>query len=116
MTEKRLPTDADFEERWRRWSKAPPVLDEDQLRLSLASRATSRRRLALRPLVLTAAAASLLMAVVLFDQSRPSPQQVPSTTAPVVHEANDDVILILREGKGPIYVLKEPTRNTGGER
>ena len=34
----------------------------------------------------------------------------------VVHETSDNVVLILREGKEPIYVVTDPPDTTGASR
>lgn len=99
----------DLEERWRRWSRSEPSLDERELRRRLLDRLPGRRSKGSMRLVLVAAAASLVALVIGYETTRP-PVTLPVVEAPeVVYETGPDVILVLREGAEPIYVLTEPS-------
>jgi len=107
----------EIEERWREWSLSEPAIDEAQLRRNLLARIPERRPRHRVRLVLVAAAASLLAVLVGIESNRHTgaPQPVQSTA--IVHETDRGVILILREGKEPIYVLTGSSENhEGGDR
>ena len=106
----------DFEERWREWSRAEPSIDELQLRRNLLDRIPGPRpRVRLR-VVFAAAAASLLAVLIGFEATRqPSTPPITVEVPSVVYETGDNVILVLREGGEPIYVLIEPGDRGEGE-
>ena len=112
MTEKRdLPSK--FEQQWREWSAADPVIDEVQLKRNLRQRIPDRRPRPLIRWVAAAAAASLLVGIIGVEsiyRSRPTSE----IDEVAVHEINEGVILILREGKEPIYVLTGSAPNGEG--
>jgi hypothetical protein len=98
----------DLEEQWRGWSGSEPSLDERQLKRNLLQRLPERRPHRNTRLVLVAAAVSLVALVIGYESSR-HPATPPTVEAPeVVYETGPNVILVLREGAEPIYVLTEP--------
>jgi len=98
----------DLEEQWRGWSASEPSLDELQLKRNLLDRLPERRSRRSARLVLVAAAVSLVTLLIGYESSR-HPATPPSVEAPeVVYETGPKVILVLREGAEPIYVLIEP--------
>jgi hypothetical protein len=70
----------------------------------------------MRPrLVLAAAAATLVALVVSFDTLR-SPSIQPVEAAPeMVYETGENVILVLREGADPLYVVTDSRQGGIGE-
>ena len=106
----------ELEERWREWSQIEPAIDEGQLRRNLLDRIPDRRPRLRARLALVAAAASLLAVLIGLESTRRPPPPSNAEGPPVVHETGDNVILILREGKSPIYVLTGPTADGEGER
>ncbi len=103
----------DLEKRWREWSRTEPAIDERQLRRNVLERIPEPRPLIRPRLVLAAAAASLVALVVSFETLR-SPSIQPVDAAPeMVYETGEDVILVLREGADPMYVLTESSRQDG---
>jgi len=106
----------ELEERWREWSQLDPAIGEDQLRSHLLDRIRDRRSRPRARLALAAVAASLLAVLIGLETTRhQSPQPIMEGPA-VVHETGDNVILILREDKNPIYVLTGSTADGEGER
>ena len=102
----------DLEKRWREWSRTEPAIDERQLRRNLLDR-TPKPQPRIRPRLVLAAAASLVALVVSFETLR-SPSIQPVDAAPeMVYETGEDVILVLREGADPMYVLTESSRQDG---
>jgi hypothetical protein len=113
----RQDTRSGVEEQWRDWSLSEPAIDEGKLREDLLRRIPARTLHRRTRLVLVAAAASLLAVLIGLESTRRlHAPPIAVETPPMVHEAGDGVILILREGKGPIYVLTEPTAKGEGER
>ena len=107
----------EIEERWREWSRSEPGIDEDQLRRNLLARIPERRPRHRVRLVLVAAAASLLAVLVGIESNRHTVAPQPAQSTAIVHETDRGVILILREGKEPIYVLTGSSENhEGGDR
>jgi len=104
----------EFEERWREWSRLEPEIDEEQLRSHLLARIPDRRRRPHARMALAAAAASLLAVLIGVELTR-RPPSLPIVEGPteVVHETGDNVILVLREGAEPLYVLTESPNETG---
>ena len=105
------------EERWRERAPLEPAIGEEQLRRNLLERIPDRRPRPRVRLALVAAAASLLAVLIGIESTRrpPSPPIVERPTE-VVHETGNNVILVLREGADPLYVLTEPANETGEER
>jgi hypothetical protein len=98
----------DVQRQWKEWSETEPKLDDRGLRRELLERLPERRSSRTTRLVLVAAAASMLALLIGYENSRqPAP---PPTVEPteVVYETGPNVILVLREGAEPIYVLTEP--------
>jgi hypothetical protein len=117
MTERPRNRGMELEDPWRDWSHSEPSLDEEQLKRALASRISSSRSGVRAPLVVAAVAASVVLVLVGIDQGGRPQSQPPTVSAPPVHDPAGDVILILREGKAPIYVLTDPDpRSQGGSR
>ena len=106
----------DFEDRWRKWSRAEPSIDEHQLRRNLLDRIPDPR-LRVRPRVVFAAAAASLLAVLIgFEATRQPSSPVAVEEPAAVYETGDNVILVLREGGEPIYVVTGSAENAGGDR
>ena len=105
----------DLEKRWREWSQSEPSIDELQLKRNLLERIPIRRSSSTTRLVLAAAAASMLALLIGYESSR-QPISLPAVETPeVVYETGPNVILVLREGAEPIYVLTEPSTRGAGE-
>ena len=103
----------DLEKQWREWSRTEPKIDERRLKMDLLERIPERRSSRTTRLVLAAAAASTLALLIGYESSR-QPVAPPAADVPeMVYEIGPNVILILREGDEPIYVLTEPPRNDG---
>lgn len=103
----------DFEQQWRDWSTVEPKIDENRLKRELLERIPERRSYRRARLVLAAAAASMLALLIGYETSR-QPISVPNAEPPeVVYETGPNVILVLREGAEPIYVLIESPRADG---
>jgi hypothetical protein len=116
MDEKQNDLTPEIEERWREWSRTEPAIHEDQLRRNLLARIPDRRPQRRVQLVLVAAAASLLAVLIGLETTR-SPVPVIVEEQAVIYEPADNVILVLREGKNPIYVLTDPApKGEGVER
>lgn len=107
----------DFEARWREWAETEPAFNEQQLRRNLLDRMPAARPHVRPRVVFVAAAASLLAVLISFEAMR-QPVLPPNTLEQpaVVYEAGDNVILVLREGGEPIYVLTEGPESPGGSR
>ncbi len=106
----------DLEKQWREWSRTEPKIDERRLKMDLLERIPERRSSRTTRLVLAAAAASTL-ALLIGDESSRQPISLPDVEVPeVVYETGPNVILVLREGEEPIYVLTEPSTRDAGER
>lgn len=95
----------ELEKRWREWAEADPAIDERELRRNLLSRIPERRSRHPRRLVLVAAAASLVAVLIGIETTRHPATPVPPDQLTAAHEIDEGVVLILREGKEPIYVL-----------
>jgi len=106
----------ELEERWREWSQLEPAIGEEQLRRNLLDRIPDRRPRPRARLAVVAAAASLLAVLIGLESTRRPPPQPIMEGPAVVHETGDNVILILREDKNPIYVLTGSTADGEGER
>jgi len=107
----------ELEERWREWSRLKPVIDEEQLRRNLLDRIADRRPRPHALLALAAAAALLLAVLIGVETNRRSPSlPIVKGTTDVVHETGNNVILVLREGADPLYVLTAPPVETGDKR
>jgi hypothetical protein len=107
----------ELKERWREWSQLEPAIGEEQLRRNLLDRIPDRRPRPRARLALVAVAASLL-AVLIGVESTRRPPSLPIVEGPteIVHETGENVILVLREGAEPLYVLTEPPKETGENR
>ena len=115
----RNPNDSkpDFEERWREWSQTEPAIDERQLRRNLLDRIPSARSQVRPRVVLAAAAASLLAVLISFEATRHRVVPPVALDQPVVvYDTGENVILVLREGGEPIYVLTGSPESPGGNR
>ena len=106
----------ELEERWQEWSQLEPAIGEEQLRRNLLDRIPDRRPRPRARLALVAAAASLLAVLIGLESTRRPPPPPVAEGPAVVHETGENVILILRENKTPIYVLTGPTADGEGER
>ena len=104
----------EIEERWREWSRTEPAIDERQLRRNLLTRIPDRRPQPRLRLVLVAAAASLLAVLIGFETTRVPPGPGVFEEQAVVHDPGGNVILVLREGGDPIYVLVDRGENSHG--
>jgi hypothetical protein len=105
----------ELKQQWREWASTEPAIDERQLRRNLLRRIPDPRPRPRRRLVWVVVASSLLALVIGIETTR-RPQGPIVTEHAVVHETGANVILVLREGKEPIYVLTEPTENDEGEK
>jgi len=106
----------ELEEQWRDWSQSDPALDEAQLRRNLLMRIGDRGPRRRVRLVLVAASAALLAVLIGLESTRRPADLATVEEAKLVHETANNVILVLREAKAPIYVLTESTVNGEGER
>ncbi len=107
----------DFEESWREWSRTEPAIDERQLRRNLLDRIPGPQPRVRPRVVFAAAAASLLAVLISFESTRQRATPSVAVDIPaVVYETGGNVILVLREGNEPIYVLTEGSENSGGIR
>ena len=107
----------DFEKEWRDWSTSEPSFDERRLKANLRQRLPERRSPRSTRLVLVAAAVSMLALLIGYESSRPPVAPPAAAATELVYETGPNVILVLREGAEPIYVLTEPPRADGeGER
>lgn len=114
MTDRDPPVEQKIAERWRDWSRKRPLIEEAQLRARLLDRISEPVRGPRVRFVMAAAAASLLALMIGVQTSRRTEAPVAPAEPLVVHETGDNVVLILREGKEPIYLLTEPTKSSGG--
>jgi ferric-dicitrate binding protein FerR (iron transport regulator) len=99
---------------WREWASTEPAIDERQLKRNLLERIPGRRYRTRSRLVLIAAAASLLAVLIGLENTR-HPRQQLRADYEVVHETGANVILVLREGGEPIYIVTEPSNDRVGE-
>lgn len=115
MSESRDKRLSDLEPRLAEWAHTDPAFDEAQLRRSLLERMEPRRRRR-TPFVLAAAAVVVLVVLIGLESARMHPARNGGTSE-VVYEPAENVILVLREGKSPIYVVTEGEMpGEGGER
>jgi hypothetical protein len=114
MDEKNHDLPRGLEEAWREWSTTEPDIDEIQLKHNLLAKIPDRMPRIRSRLVLVAAAASLLAVLIGLENSR-QPRQPVFSRAEIVHETGANVILVLREGREPIYVATEPPHDSVGE-
>lgn len=105
-----------LEEEWREWAAIDPTLDEIQLKRTLLEKIPDRRKRPAPRLVLVAAAASLVIVLIGIETIRHPAISVSPDEWSAAHEIDEGVVLILREGKEPIYVLTGSTRNDEGVR
>ncbi len=106
----------DFERQWKEWSETEPKLDERGLRRELLERLPGKRPNRTTRLILVAAATSMLALLIGYESLR-QPAPTPVEASEMVYETGPNVILVLREGAEPIYVLTEPPKADGeGER
>jgi len=115
MDDRHCDLPPELEKQWREWSRTDPVLEEEQLRRNLMMRIGDRRSQRRTRLVLVAAAASVLAILIGFESTRRPPDLATIEESTVVHETANNVILVLREGKTPIYLLTESAAKTEGE-
>lgn len=106
----------ELEKRWREWTEADPAIDERELRRNLLSRIPERRSRRPRRLALVAAAASLVALLIGIETIRRPATPVAPVEWAAAHEIDEGVVLILREGKEPIYVLTGSTTDNEGVR
>ena len=106
----------EFEERWREWTRTEPALDETQLKRKLMERTRERRLRHRTPLVLAAAAAGLVVVLVVLESTRRWGIPISSPEVDMIHETSDNVILVLREDRNPIYVVTDSSTAREGER
>jgi len=102
----------DFENEWRAWSTSEPSFDERRLKANLRQRLPERRSPRSTRLVLVAAVVSMLALLIGYESLR-QPASPPVEASEMVYETGPNVILVLREGAEPIYVLTEPPRADG---
>lgn len=115
MSETKNNQASDLERRLADWAQAEPAFDEAQLRRSLLGRMKPRPRRR-TPLVLVTAAVVVLVVLIGLESIRVHPARN-GDSSEVVYEPADNVILVLREGKSPIYVVTEGGMpGEGGER
>ena len=101
----------DLEDSWREWSRTEPAFDEKALKARLLDR-IPKPQPRIRPrLVLAAAAASLVAVLIGFDAVRRPPVMVAVEEPSGVLETGDNVILVLREGGEPIYLVTDTGEN-----
>lgn len=105
-----------FEEQWREWTEVDSEVDEQRLKGELLVRLPDRRVRPRARFVLAAAAASLLAVIIGLQANRPTRPPASDGSPEVVHETGGNVVLILREGKEPIYVVTDSTTTTNGEK
>jgi hypothetical protein len=114
MSEPKDNRPSDLERSLADWAYAAPAIDEAQLSRNLLERMEGRphRR---APLVLAAAAA--VLAVLIGVESVRMRQTPEGGVSEVANEPSENVILVLREGKRPIYLVTEPVKpGEGGAR
>jgi hypothetical protein len=116
MNEKDRAVPHDVQQRWREWAEKEPAIDERQLRRNLLNQIVERRPRTRARLVLVAVAASVLAVLIGFETIRKPPAPHIAEESAVGYEIDEGVILILREGKEPIYVLTGSTRDDEGVR
>jgi hypothetical protein len=105
----------DFERQWKEWSETEPKLDERGLRRELLERLPEKRSNRTTRLVLVAAATSILALLIGYESLRqPAPPPTVESTE-MVYETGPNVILVLREGAEPIYIMTEPMTERIGE-
>jgi len=104
----------DFERQWKEWSETEPKLDERGLRRELLERLPEKRSNRTTRLVLVAAAASTLALLIGYESLR-QPAPPPVEASEMVYETGPNVILVLREGAEPIYIVTEPSTRDAGE-
>lgn len=105
----------DFDRQWKEWSETEPKLDERGLRRELLERLPEKRSTGSTRLILVAAAASTLALLIGYESLR-QPALAPTVEpTEVVYETGPNVILVLREGAEPIYVVTEPSTPDAGE-
>lgn len=115
MDDRHCDLPPEFEEQWREWSRTEPALDEVGLKRAVMERTRDRIPRRRVPLVLAAATAGLLAMLIGLDSSRRQSIPISSPEGGVVHETSDNVILVLREGGNPIYVVTDSTTDGEGE-
>lgn len=98
----------DLDRQWKEWSETEPELDERGLKRELLERLPGKRSNRTTRLVLVAAAASTLALLVGYESTRQPATPPPAEPPEMVYETGPNVILVLREGAEPIYVLTEP--------
>ena len=109
-----LPTEV--EEQWRDWSRSEPALDEVDLRRALMERTRDRLPRRRTPLLLAAAAAGLVAVLIGLDSNRRHDGPTDLSEGGMVHETSKNVILVLGEGRNPIYVVTDLTTDGEGEK
>lgn len=105
----------DFERQWKEWSETDPKLDERGLRRELLERLPENRSNRTTRLVLVAATTSILALLIGYESTRQPGAPPPAKPPEIVYETGPNVILVLREGAEPIYVLTEPSATKVGE-
>ena len=105
----------DLDQRWKEWSETEPGLDERQLKRELLERLPEKRSNRTTRLVLVAAAASMLALLIGYESTRQPGTPPPAKPHEIVYETGPNVILVLREGAEPIYVVTEPSNKDAGE-
>lgn len=115
MSETKNNQSSDLDRKLADWAQAEPAFDEAQLKKNLLGRMEDRPRRRAR-LVLAVAAVAVLAVFIGLESIRVRPAGY-GDNSEVVYEPADNVILVLREGKSPIYVVTEAGRpGEGGER
>lgn len=115
MDDRKLDLPTEVEERWREWSRIDPTIDEAQLKRNLFERTRDRRPRHHAPLVLAAVTASLIVIFIGIESTKQPVAPQISEPHDIVYEASENVILVLREGADPIYLLTEPSAADTGE-
>jgi hypothetical protein len=105
----------DLDRRWKEWSETEPRIDETRLKRELLARLPETRSLGTGRLVLVAAAASMLALLIGYESTRQPGTSPPVEASEMVYETGPNVILVLREGAEPIYVVTEKSQGDTGE-
>jgi len=101
-----------FEQQWKDWASSETEIDGDRLRRDLLERISEPSPSPRMRLVFAAAAASVLAMIIGIGSLRRPPATSTADDA-IVHDAGANVILVLREGKEPIYIATERSDGEG---
>jgi hypothetical protein len=109
-----LPTEV--EKQWREWSRTESTLSEAELKRAMMERTRDRYSRRRTPLVLAAAAAGLVAVLIGLESNRRQSVPIGPSEVGMVHETSENVILVLREGRNPIYVVTDSSADGEGGR